>query len=149
MRAMVNQKMTEIDSLIKRNCVEGIEYGGAAIRCDAPIYSNALKVRRFSRQFSICRGSSMCSYVFAFLPGAPVMVYSLRCISPSKESNIILRKFDLVQRAAFENILGVLLSDTSLEQASIPIKKTVVGIRQSADQVQAAYIGSFFKALSL
>ena len=36
------------------------------------------------------------------------MVYSLRCNSPSDESNKIFRKFDSVQRATFEGILGVL-----------------------------------------
>ena len=72
------------------------------------------------------------------------MVYSLRCNSPSDESNKILRKFDSVQRATFEGILGVLLSDISWDQACLPINKTGVGIRRSADQVQAAYVGSVF-----
>ena len=74
------------------------------------------------------------------------MVYFLRCNSPSDESNKILRKFDSVQRATFEGILGVLLSDTSWDQACLPINKTGVGIRRSADQVQAAYVGCVFQS---
>ena len=74
------------------------------------------------------------------------MVYSLRCNSPSDESNEILRKFDSVQRSTFEGILGALLSDTSWDQACLPINKTGVGIRRSADQVQAAYVGSVFQS---
>ena len=72
------------------------------------------------------------------------MVYSLRCNSPSDESSKILRKFDSVQQATFEGIRGVLMSDTSWDQACLPINKTGVGIRRLADQVQAAYVGSVF-----
>ena len=84
--------------------------------------------------------------ILRFCLGAPKMVYSLRCNSPSDESNKILRKFDSVLRATFEGILGVLLSDTSWDQACLPINKTGVGIRRSADQVQAAYVGSVFQS---
>ena len=74
------------------------------------------------------------------------MVYSFRCNSPLDESNKVLRKFDSVQRSTFEGILGVLLSDTSWDQAYLPINKTGVGIRRSADQVQAACVGSVFQS---
>ena len=62
------------------------------------------------------------------------------------ESNKILRNFDSVQRATVEGILGVLLSDTSWDQACLPINKTGVRIRRSADQVQAAYVRSVFQS---
>ena len=74
------------------------------------------------------------------------MVYSLRCKSPSDESTKILRQFDSVQRATVEGILGVLMSETSWNQACLPIKKIGVGIRLSADQVQAAYFGFVFQS---
>ena len=76
------------------------------------------------------------------------MVCSLRCNSPSDESIKIPRKFDSSQRATFKFILGVLLSDqaTSWDQACLPINKTGVGIRRSADQVQAAYDGCVFQS---
>ena len=77
------------------------------------------------------------------------MVYSLQRNSPSDESNRTLRKFDSVQRATFEGILRVLLSDTSWDQASLPINKTGVGIKRSADQVQAAYVGPVFQSSAL
>ena len=51
----------------------------------------------------------------------------------------------MVQRATFEGILGVFLSDTSWDQACLPINKTGVGIRRSADQIEAAYVGSVFQ----
>ena len=37
------ESMTKIDSLIKRNCVDGIENLGAAIGSDAFVYSCLLK----------------------------------------------------------------------------------------------------------
>ena len=84
----------------------------------------------------------MWSWYFKFLP----RIESERCNSPSDESNKILRKFDSVQRATFEGILGVLLSETLWDQACFPIKKIGVGIRRSADQVQTAYVGSVFQS---
>ena len=81
-----------------------------------------------------------------FCLGAPKVVYSLRCNSPSDESSKIFRKFDSVQRATFEGILGVLLSDTSWDQACLPVNETGVGIGRSADRVQAAYVGSVFQS---
>ena len=85
-------------------------------------------------------------FFLRFCLGAPKNVYSLLCNSPSVESNKVLRNFDSVQRATFEGILGVLLSDTSWDQACFPINTTGVGIRRSADQVQAAYVGSVFQS---
>ena len=38
------------------------------------------------------------------------------------------------------------MSDISCDQACLPINKTGVGIRRSADQVQSAYIGSVFQS---
>ena len=74
------------------------------------------------------------------------MVYSLGCTSSLDESNKTFQKFDSVQHATFEGILGVLLSDTSWDQACLTINKTSVGIRRSEDQVQAAYVGSVFQS---
>ena len=38
------------------------------------------------------------------------------------------------------------MSDTSWDQACLPINKTSVGIKRSADQAQAAFVGSFFQS---
>ena len=46
-----------------------------------------------------------------------------------------------MQRATFKGFLGILMSDTFCDQACLPINKTGVGIRRSADQAQAAYVG--------
>ena len=66
------ESMTKIDSLIKRNCVDGIEILRAAIESDvfnsSCLLKRVKKIRGSSRQFSICRRSSMCSWCFAFLP---------------------------------------------------------------------------------
>ena len=59
----------------------------------------------------------------------------------------IPRKFGSVQRAVFAGILRVLMSDTFRDQTCLSINKTGVGKRQSADQVQAAYVGSVFNPL--
>ena len=142
------ESMTKIDSLIKRNCVDGIEILGAAIGSDAFVSSCLLKrVKKLEELLDNLAyvDDPQCALgILRFCLGAPKMV-SLRCNS-SDESNKILRKFDSVQRATFEGILGVLLSDTSWDQACLPINKTGVGIRRSADQVQAAYVGSVFQS---
>ena len=144
------ESMTKVDSLIKRDCVDGIEILGAAIGSDAFVSSCFLK--RFKKLEQLLDNlayvdDTRCALgILRFCLGAPKMVYSLRCNSPSDESNKILQKFDSVQRSTFESILGALLSDTSWGQACLPINKTGVGIRRSADQVRAAYVGSVFQS---
>ena len=142
--------MTKVDSLIKRNRVDGIEILEAAIGSDAFVSSCLLKrVKKLDELLDNLAyvDDLQCALgILCFCPGAPKIVYSLQCNSPSDESNKILRKFDSVQRATFEGILGVLLSDTSWDQACLPINKTGVGIRRSAYQVQVAYIGSVFQS---
>ena len=133
-----------------RNCVDGLEILGAAIRSDAFVSSCSLKRAKNLEEILVNLAyvdDPQCALaILRFCLGAPKLVYSLRCNSPSDESNKILRKFDSVQRATFEGIPGVLLSDTSWDQACLPINKTDVEIRRSADQVQAAYVGSVFQS---
>ena len=142
------ESMTKIDSLIKRNCVDGIEILGAAIGSDDFVSSCLLKrvknLEELLDNFAYVDDPQCALGILRFCLGAPKMVYSLRCNSPSDESSKILRKFDSVQRATFEGIRGVLLSNTSWDQACLPISKTGVGVRRSADQVQASYVGSVF-----
>ena len=137
--------MTKVDSLIMRNCVDGIEFLGAAIGSDAFVSSCLLeRVKKLEKlldnlYFWTYVDDPQCALgILRFCLNAPKIVYSLRCKSPSVESNNILRKFELVQRATFEDILGVLMSDTSWDQACLPINKIGVGIRRSANQDQAA-----------
>ena len=142
--------MTKYDSLIKRNCVDGIENLGAAIGSDVFVSSSLLKrVKKLEELLDNLAyvDDPQCALgILRFCHGAPKMVYSLLCNSPSEESNKILRIFDSVQRATFEGIFGVLLSDISWDQACLPVNKTGVRIRRSADQVQAAYVGSVFQS---
>ena len=144
------ESMTKIDSLIKWNFVHGIEILGAAIRSDAFVSSCLLK--RFKKLEELLDNLAyvddlQCALgILRFCLGAPKMVCSLRCNYPSDESNKILQKIDSVQRATFEGILGDLLSDTSWDQACLPINKTGVGIRRSPDHVKAAYVGSVFQS---
>ena len=81
--------------------------------------------------------------------GAPKLVYSLRCNTPSAEINIILEKFDHLQRTTFENILGSVISDNSWEQACLPISKTGAGVRRSLNQFKAAYVGSLSQSANI
>ena len=147
---MVNRKHDKNDSLIKRNCVDGIEFLGAAIGSDAFVSSCLLKrVKKLEEPLDNLAyvDDPQCALgISRFCLGAPKMVYSLRCNYPSDESNKIRQKIDSVQRATFEGILGVLLSDTSCDQACLPINKTGLRIRRSANQVQAAYVGSVFQS---
>ena len=140
--------MTKIDCLFKRNCVDGIEILRAAIGSESFVSSCLLKrvnkLEELLDNLAYVDDPQCALSILRSCLDAPKMLYSLRCNSPSDESNKILRKFDSVQRATFEGILGVLLSDSSWDQACLPIYKTGVGIRRSADQVQAAYAGSVF-----
>ena len=143
--------MTKVDSLIKRNCVDEIEIlVGAAIGSEAFVSSCIVKrVKKLEELLDILSfvDDTQCALgILRFCFSTPKMVYSFRCTSSSDESNKILRKFDSVQRATFESIFGVLLSDTSWDQACLPINKTGVGLRRSADHVQAAYVGSVFQS---
>ena len=144
------ESMTKVDSLIKRNCVDGIENLGAAIGTDAFVSSCFLKhVKKLVGlldNLAYADDPQCALVILRFCLGAPKMVYSLRCNSPSDESILILRKFDSVQRATFEGILEVLLSDTSCDQACLPTNKSGVGIRGSADQVQAPHVGYVFQS---
>ena len=107
--------MTKIDSLIKGNCVDGIEILGAAIGSDAFVSSCLLKrvktLEELLENLAYGDDPQYALGILRFCLGAPKMVYSLRCNSPSDESNKILQKFDSVQRATFEGILEVFLSD--------------------------------------
>ena len=47
------------------------------------------------------------------------------------------------------NFLGVLMSDTSVDQACLPINISDERIRLSADQVQVAPVGSVFQSSAL
>ena len=142
------EDMTKVDSLIKRNCVDGIEDLGAALGSDAFISSCLLesvkKLEELLDNLAYVDDPQCAHCILRFRIGAPRMVYSLRCNSPSDESNQIFQKFQLIRRATFDCILGVLFSDTSWDQVCLPINKTGVAIRPSANQVQAAYFGSVF-----
>ena len=135
-----------------RNCLGGIETLGAAIGSDAFVFSCLLqrnkKIEEPLDNLAYVDGPQCALGILRFWLGAPKVVYSLRCNNSSDESNRVLRKFDSVKnlRATFGGILRVLISDTSWDQACLPINKTGVGIRRSTDQVHAAYVGSVFQS---
>ena len=52
--------------------------------------------------------------------GAPKMVYSLRCQTPTSPVIKSLREFDAQQREKLENILGTDLPEESWTQATLP-----------------------------
>ena len=60
--------------------------------------------------------------------GAPKMVYSLRCNTPSAEAVNFFEEFDSLQRTTFENILWTVLSNESWHQVWLPINKTGIEI---------------------
>ena len=89
------KSLTKIDSLIKRNCVDGIEILGAAIGSDAFVSSCLLervkKLGELVDNLAYVDDRQCALGILRFGLGAPKMVYSLRCNSPSNESNKILR----------------------------------------------------------
>ena len=76
-------------------------------------------------------------------------MYSLRCNTPSPESNKILEKFDHLERTTFENILGSVISNNSWDQACLPISKTGAEVRRWLNQIRAAYVGSLSQSANI
>ena len=103
------ESMTKVDSLIKMNCVDGIEFLGAAIGSDIFVSSCFLKLVKKLEELlddlAYVDDPQCALSILRFCFGAPKTVCSLRCNSPSDESNKFLRKFDSVQLATFESIL--------------------------------------------
>ena len=126
--------MTKVDSLITWNFVDWIDISGAARGFDAFVSSclnkRAKKLEGIVDNLANVDDPQCALGILRFWRGAPKMVYHLRCNSPSDNSKKILQKIESIQRATFEDILGVL--------------KTRVGIGRSADQIQIAYVGSVF-----
>ena len=81
--------------------------------------------------------------------GAPKLVYSLRCNTPSTESNKIIENLDHLQRKTFENILDTVISNNSWDQACLPISKTGAGVRSSLYQLKPAYVGSLSQSANI
>ena len=84
------ERMTRIDSLIKRNCVDGIEILGAAIGSHA--FDSSCLLKRVKKLEELLENlayvdDSQCPLgIMRFCLGAPKMVYSLLCNSPSDDS---------------------------------------------------------------
>ena len=123
-----------VDSRIKRNCQSGIEILGAAI--GTPTFVASCLEKRVKKlevldNLGYIEDPQCTLGILRSCLGAPKLVYSLRCNTPSTESKIILEKFDHLQRTTFENILGSVISDNSWEQACLPKSKTGDGVRRS------------------
>ena len=117
-----------VDSRIKRNSQSGIEILVAAIGTPtfvAPCLEKRVKkLEKVLDNLGYIEDPQCTLGILRRCLGAPKLVYSLRCNTPSTESNIILEKFDHLQRTIFENILDSVISDNSWEQACLPISKT-------------------------
>ena len=90
-----------VDSRIKRNSQSGIEILGAAI--GTPTFVASCLEKRVKKIEKVidnlgCIEDPQCALgILRSCLGAPKLVYSLRCNTPSAESNIILEKFDHLQ----------------------------------------------------
>ena len=87
------ESMTKVDSLIKRNCADGNGILGAPIGSDDFVSSCLLqRVKKLEELQDILAYGDDPQYALGILHfcfGAPTMIYSLRCNSPSDESNEI------------------------------------------------------------
>ena len=142
--------LNAIDNRVKTNSKEGLEILGAAI--GNPSFVAASLRKRVNKIEKLLDNLAYLHCALGILRsclGAPKMVYSLRCNTPSDESAVILQDFDNFQRTTFENMLGTVISDSAWKQACLPINKTGLGIRQAVDQLKAAFVGSVSQADAL
>ena len=97
-------------SKIKRKSQSGIEILGAAIGTPTFVASclekRVKKLEKVLDNLGYIEDPQCALGILRSCLCAPKMVYWLRCNTPSTESNIILEKFDNLQRTTFENILG-------------------------------------------
>ena len=141
-----------VDSRIKRNSQSGIEILGAAIGSPTFVVScleKRVKKLEVLDDLGYIEDPQCALGILRSCLGAPKLVYSLRCNTPSTESNKMLEKFDHLQRTTFENILGSVISDNSCDQACLPISKTGAGVRRSLNQFKAAYVGSLSQSATI
>ena len=114
-----------VDSKIKRNSQSGIEILGAAI--GKPTFVASCLEKRVEKLEKVLDNPGyiedpQCALaILRSCLGAPKLVYSLRCSTPSTESNIALEKFDHLQRKTFENMLGSVISDNSSEELEVDV----------------------------
>ena len=145
--------LNAIDTRVKRNSKEGLEILGAAIGnhsfVAASLRKRVNKIEKLLENLAYLDDPYCALGILRSCLGAPKMVYSLRCNTPSEESSVILQDFDNLQRTTFENMLGTVISDSAWKQACLPINKTGVGIRQAVDQLKAVFVGSVSQAEAL
>ena len=82
--------------------------------------------------------------ILRFCLGAHKMSHSFSCYYLLDKSKKIQRKNRYGSACNLWKNLGVLMSDISWDQACLPINKTRVEIRRSANKVQATYVRSVF-----
>ena len=141
-----------VDSRIKRNSQSGIEILGAAIGTPTFVASCLEKRVKFEKvldNLGYLEDPQCDPGILRSCLDAPKLLYSLRCYTPSPDSNKILEKFDHLQRTTFENILGSVINDNSWDQACLPISKTGAVVQHSLSQIKAAYICSKSQSANL
>ena len=142
--------LNAIDNRVKRNSKEGLEILGVAMGNPTfvaeSLRKRVNKIEKLLDNLAYLDDPHCALGILRSCLGAPNMVYSLRCNTPSDESSVILRDFDNLQRTTFENMLGTVISASAWKQACLPINKNGVGIRQAVDQLKAAFVGSVSQA---
>ena len=146
--------LNDIDKRVKRNSTKALEILGAAIGNPSFVAASLRKRTNKIEKLLVFRLAYLddphCALgILRSCLGAPKMVYSLRCNTPSDESSVILQDFDNLQRTTFENMLSTVIGDSAWKQTFLPINKTGVGIRQAVDQLKAAFVGPVSQADAL
>ena len=145
--------LNAIDNRVMRNSKEGLEILGAAIGnpsfLAASLRKRVNKIEKLLDNLAYLDDPHCVLIILRSCLGAPRMVYSLRCNTPSEESSVILQDFDNLQRTTFENMLGTVISNKAWKQSCLPISKTGVGIGQAVDQLQTAFVGFVSQADAL
>ena len=116
--------LTAIDNRVKRNSEEGLEILGAAIGkpsfVAASLRKRVNKIEKLLDNLAYLDDPHCALGILRSCLGAPKMVYSLRCSTPSDESSVILQDFDNLQRTTFDNYCcaGICLSPNEQGQCS-------------------------------
>ena len=115
---------------------------GAAVGTPDLIQKRVQKIGKLLENLAYINNPQCALGILSSCLGAPKMVYSQRCNTPSEEAVKFFEEHDSLQRTNFENLLGTILSNESWHQSCLPINKTRIRVRRAAYQIKAAYIGS-------
>ena len=107
--------LNTIDSRFKESSRKGLEIRGAAVGSPRLVASlikkRVQKIEKLLENLEYINITQCALDSIRSCLGTPIMVYSLRCNTPSEEAVKVFEEFDSVHRTTFKNILCTVLSN--------------------------------------